>query len=400
MKKAYLHSTLHPCTENAMNLNLLKRWFGSNDWEVTKDATDADFIVFSTCGFVESHEKYELDRIKDIGDNKKDGAELVVLGCLPEIGQKKLETVFNGRTVRTTSLETFDEILPLPIKTTDFHNNLISEDEFDSDPHIHRYFKARKFFERLEWLPFVKVPRVFYTMPSERWWCVRTGMGCTGNCTFCAIKFAHGSQKSEPLSHIMDQVKRGVAEGRKEIALSGEDMGPYGIDIKLDLADLLNEIVAVPGDFKVNLRFIDPYWLIRLQEKLWPAFESGKIKAFCAAAQAGSDRILKKMARHYTFEELKKCVNTIVRETPVEMISTNIIVGFPTETREECWESIRLIDEIDFLMYLVYPYEDRPHTKANDFEGKIDDAEKKYRRKVVNRHAVRKHARSFFLTRP
>ncbi len=394
IKKAYLHATKHPCTENAMNMNVLRRWFGSNEIVMVENPKVADVIIVSTCGFSKSQEDYEIETIRRLGEEKKDGCELIVLGCLPKINKERLQKVFQGETVPTEDITKFDKLLDLPHKTTEFDNHYVSANEYATDPRISFFFRARRFFERYEWLPLVKVPKVLYTVPSEKWWCVRCAMGCTGNCSYCAIKHAHGKFKSETIEQIVKETKMGLDKGFKEIALTGEDLGGYGIDLKIDLADMLKEVVSLPGDFQVNIRFIDPYWLLRLQDKLMPVFETGKVKAFCAPAQSGSDRILKLMNRRYTFEDLKKTINAIMRKTKVGMISTNIIVGFPGETRDELNESLRLVSEVDFGMYMNFRYEDRPGTKASELPDKISEAEKHYRWGIVHRACTRKHARN------
>jgi MiaB/RimO family radical SAM methylthiotransferase len=395
MKKAYLHATRHPCTENAMNLNLIRRWFEANSLEITKNPEQADIIIVSTCGFSQSQEDYEIDIIKEMGLKKKEGARLIVLGCLPKINKKRLEQVFSGPVVPTESVENIENIISLPQKINNFDNNIISWNEYNIDPRLSRFYRTRQFFESLEDMPFAgrffKVPRVFLTMPSDKWWCVRCAMGCTGNCSYCGIKHAQGKFKSEPVDKIISQIEKGLKKGYKEIALSGEDLGGYGVDIKCDLADLLNKINSMPDDFKINIRFIDPYWLIRLKDKLVPEFEKGRIRAFCAPAQSGSNRILKLMNRRYTFEDLKETVNYIVRHTPVQLISTNIITGFPGETRAELRESVRLVDEIDFGMYLVFKYEDRPGTKASFMNNKIDKKEMHKRYSIIHRRVIKKH---------
>ncbi len=177
LKKAYLHPTKHPCTENAMNMNLLGRWFGGNEWSVVETPEEANVIVVSTCGFSKEQEDYEIECIRSLGERKAEGCELIVLGCLPKINKERLQTVFHGRTVPTDNIEKFDEYLSLPKKTTDFDNHYVSASEYKTDPDISRFFRARAFFERWEWLPLIKVPRVLYTVPSEKWWCVRCAMG-------------------------------------------------------------------------------------------------------------------------------------------------------------------------------------------------------------------------------
>jgi len=394
VKKAYLHATKHPCTENAMNMNVLRRWFGGNDVAMTDDPTAADVIVVSTCGFSQEQEDYEIETIRRLGQTKKDGCELIVLGCLPKINKDRLLQVFQGATVPTEDITKFDDLLGLPHKTTEYDNHFVSAAEYATDPKISFFFRARRFFERWSFLPLVRVPKVLFTVPSEKWWCVRCAMGCTGNCSYCAIKHAHGKFKSEPIDDIVRQAEQGLAAGFQEIALTGEDLGGYGIDIGADLADLLDAVSSLPGDYAVNIRFIDPYWLLRLQDKLMPVFARGRIKAFCAPAQSGSDRILKLMNRRYTFEQVKTAVNDIMRTTGVRMISNNIIVGFPGETHEDLEQSMRLIHDVDFGMHLVFKYEDRPGTKASTLPDKIDEAEKERRYRRVHRAAVRRHARS------
>ena len=130
IKKAYLHATKHPCTENAMNMNVLKRWFGTNEWEMVEDPKTADVIIVSTCGFSKSQEDYEIETIRRLGQEKKNGCELIVLGCLPKINKERLQKVFQGETVPTEDITKFDTLLNLPHKTTEFDNHYVSADEY------------------------------------------------------------------------------------------------------------------------------------------------------------------------------------------------------------------------------------------------------------------------------
>ena len=102
-------------------------------------------------------------------------------------------------------------------------------------------------------------------------------MGCTGNCSYCGIKHAHGGIKSQPIESIVDQVRQGVRLGFREISLSGPDSGGYGIDIKKSLPALLEALFMIPDDFKINLRYIAPDWLVRHKKELMPFFDSGRI---------------------------------------------------------------------------------------------------------------------------
>ncbi len=395
-KKVYVGVTQHPCTENAMNSNLLKRWFEANGWEVTRRSSEADIVIVSTCGFSRSQEDYEIDEIRKKTADKKPGAELIVVGCLPEINRERLRKEFNGVCISTKDIMKFNEHLNLPKRLEELDNHFVSSEEYEANPHIAFWVKARMELER--WnkkVPFIKVPRVLFTTPSTSWFCIRCATGCTGNCSYCGIRHAQGFIESTPIDDIVRQAEKGLAMGYKEIALTGEDLGGYGVDRKQDLADLLNELVKLKGDFEINLRFIDPYWLLRLFDKLQFSFNSGKVKSFCVPAQSGSDRILKAMCRRYTFSEIKSGVNDTLRFTKVKMISTNIIVGFPGETEEDFRDSLRLVREVDFSLFLIFPYEERPGTPAATLPSKIPEEVKQRRFQKIYRMAVRKQVKHF-----
>ncbi|MFZ2960178.1 MAG: radical SAM protein [Candidatus Ozemobacteraceae bacterium] len=399
MKKVYVGVTQHPCTENAMNSNLLKRWFSANGWEVTRNAREADIVIVSTCGFNKSQEDYEISEIRTRGIEKKSGAELIVVGCLPMINQERLRKEFNGVCISTKDIMKFNEHmqqLDFKVKLEDLDNNFISAEEYEANPHIAFWVKARIAFERWKQrFSFINLPKVLYTTPSPSWFCIKGASGCTGDCSYCGIRHAQGFIKSEPIESIVRQAEKGIAMGYREIALTGEDLGGYGLDKKQDLADLLNELIKLRGDFEINIRFIDPFWLLRLFDKLQPAFNSGRIKSFCVPAQSGSDRILKDMHRRYTFNQIKEGVNHTIRHTKVKMVATNIIVGFPGETDADFRDSIRLVKEVDFSLYLIFPYDERPGTKAAGLPNKVSEETKKRRFEIINRMAVKKQIRHF-----
>ena len=396
MKKVFLEVTRHPCTENAMNSNLLKRWFTANGWEVTRKDSEADILIISTCGFNQSQEDFEIELIREKKSRVKPGAELIVVGCLPDINKERLRQEFDGVCISTKEIEAFNEHMNFSTRIEDLDNNFISAEEYENNPHIAFWVKARMAYEKWhEKISFVKVPKVLYTTPSPSWFCIRTGSGCTGNCTYCGIRHAQGFLKSIPIDTIVRQAEKGLTMGFKEIALTGEDCGGFGVDKKEDLALLLNELIKLKGDYEINVRFIDPYWLIKLFDKLLPAFNSGKIKSFCAPAQSGSDRILKAMNRRYTFNQIKQGVNDTIRHTKVKMISTNIIVGFPGETEQDFRDTIRLVREVDFSLYLNFPYDERPQTPAAELPNKVSDELKQRRMTKLERMCTRKHAQHF-----
>lgn len=387
----FFHSTNHPCTENAMNMNLLKRYYAANDWRQNDNPYTADHIIVSTCGFSQGEEDYELKVINDYNLNKKSGARLILTGCLPLISKDNVERIFQGDYVQITNMKDFDAITNFNIKIDYFNNNHVSVHEYDTDPSIHKYYKIRKATEKYSFLPFVKLPKTFYTVPSDNWFIIRGSMGCTGNCSYCGIKNAHGPIKSESVESIVELAKEGLAQGYKEIAISGPDTGAYGVDRKTSLPELLEALFMLPGDFKINFRYIDPKWLIKLKNDLMPFFKTGRITSFCSPIQSGSNRILELMNRKYTYEEHKEAVNTIIRKTKVKMISTNIMVGFPGETVQDFNDSMRVVREMDFAMYMVFKCSHRPGTKAFSFPGRLTEEEMDRRYNIMSKAVFKKH---------
>ena len=147
-------------------------------------------------------------------------------------------------------------------------------------------------------------------------------------------------------------------------------------------------MLSVDDNFRISLRYIDPRWLVELKDELMPIFKTGRIKAFCSPVQSGSNRILEKMKREYTAEEVIETVNQIHRDGRVDQISTNLIVGFPGETEADLRESIKLVKQSKFGTYMVFKYEDRPNTVASRYTDKIS-AEEIDRRHRVMMMAVR-----------
>lgn len=390
-RKVYLYSTHHPCTENAMNLNLLKRYYTANDWTTTQDPAQADDIIVATCGFSQEEENWELSVLEKLASKKKNGARIVVTGCLPMISQRRVADVFQGDYVHVSDLSKFDELTGFSSRTCEFDNNFVSTSEYDTDPEIQDYVKIKNRLEKLRNNSLFRLPLPLYPVPTTNWFIVRVGMGCTENCSYCAIKRAHGFIKSEPMDSIMRQAERGLALGYRTISLSGESPGSWGADIGSNVVVLLEALLRLDPGLKINLRYISPVPLIKLRRELMPLFATGRITHFCTPIQSGSNRILELMNRPYTVEKVKETVNEIMRRTKVLMISTNMIVGFPGETKEDFNQSMRAMHEIDFGMYMVFRYSDRVGTKASTLPGKLTTDELDSRFAAMNRLKYRRH---------
>jgi MiaB-like tRNA modifying enzyme len=188
--------------------------------------------------------------------------------------------------------------------------------------------------------------------------------GCLGNCSYCITKAARGRLKSFAGEKIVSHVKSALSEGVKEIWLTAQDTGAYGLDIKVSLPELLGEIVKIPGDFKVRVGMMNPNHILKFTEDLLAVFASEKIYKFLhLPVQSGSNRILKDMGRKYAAEDFRE-IACKFRKKLGTTLSTDIIVGYPTETEEEFKQTLQLIEETQPDIVNISRFWPRPGTKA------------------------------------
>ena len=171
--------------------------------------------------------------------------------------------------------------------------------------------------------------------------------GCAGRCTYCITRVARGQVASSPTSAILDQVRRHVERGVREIKLTGQDAAAYGRDTGTTLASLLHAVVELPGDFRVRVGMADPLTVLPICEDLVEAYASEKVFKFLhLPVQSGDDAILESMRREYTVAEFETIVRTFRRAYPRLTLSTDIIVGFPGETEEQFDRTMDLIERV------------------------------------------------------
>jgi len=193
--------------------------------------------------------------------------------------------------------------------------------------------------------------------------------GCNMSCAFCVIPLRRGKERSRPLDEIVDEVRRIVARGAKEITLLGQIVDSWGHDLpgRPDLADLLRAVDAVPG--LVRLRFLTSH----------PAWMTDKLIATVAAlprcqheinlpVQSGHDDILKLMRRGYTVARYRELIRRIRAAMPDISLTTDVIVGHPGETRAHFEATLALAQEIRFDKIHIAAYSARPGTRAFDME--------------------------------
>jgi tRNA A37 methylthiotransferase MiaB len=188
-----------------------------------------------------------------------------------------------------------------------------------------------------------------------------------------------------PAEKIVETFRKGLAEGHKRFILTADDTGAYGQDIGTDLPSLLEQILAIDGDYKLNIYHLEPNWLIKYFDFFKKVFSSGKIDVIFAPIQSGSDTILKAMRRPYKVDDYLHCIRELRKELPSLKIWNQFIVGFPGETEEDFNGSLRVLDEVSFNVVQAFEYSDRPGTSATKMDGHISPEVMKKRMKKINR---------------
>ena len=399
MQRYHIINSSHPCTEIVLEVNQLRSYFNQGGYREASGPGNADIIVISTCAF---NQKYETDAVTSIHKalaERAPHARIVVSGCLSKINPKLfagLKEKYEIEDLPPRNMEKIEQMVPLvsvganpePLKINDIVPNYVTLDEYRDNQEFMAGIRVKTFYQRLrKLLPFIKPPNWTYSIPMPDWYFIRGGMGCMGKCSYCAIKRARGNIKSYELAHIIDQLRHAIDNGMKNIAFAGDDLGCWGIDKDMSLPDLLNEVVRIPGDFQVDLRFVEPAYLLEYFDELLPVFASGKIVSFGSPIESGSQRILNLMKRNYDIDDVISATNDILKSTRVKAISSIIMTGFPTEEVEDYSASFDLIGRSRIGLWQILSYEARPNTPSEALEPKVDPQIKKTRRDRLENHA-------------
>ena len=202
-------------------------------------------------------------------------------------------------------------------------------------------------------------------------------------CTFCQTKLSKGDLSSYRLGDIVRQVQTEIKEGCKEVWLTSTDNGCYGLDIGTDLPSLVNAVTEIPEDFMIRVGMMNPMYMPRIKEKLIESYDNKKVFKFLhIPVQSGSDKVLNDMKRGHTSQTFREIVKKTKEKFTNFTISTDIIVGFPSETEEDFQKTIQLLDETKPDVVNLSKYSARPGTDAAELK-QIDAVEVKRRSKVI-----------------
>ncbi len=203
--------------------------------------------------------------------------------------------------------------------------------------------------------------------------------GCNNFCSYCIVPYVRGRERSRKSENIIAEVKSLVADGYKEITLLGQNVNSYanGTD-DIPFYKLLEEVAAIDGKFRLRFMTSHPK---DFSEDLAKSMASNPKICHCLhlPVQSGSDRILQAMNRRYTRADYLRKVDILRKYLPDCAITTDLIVGFPTETEEDFKDTLKLVKEVDFASAFTFVYSKRAGTKAAQMDGQISEEVSKRR---------------------
>lgn len=319
MNQVTIYAESYGCSSNKYDYELLLGQLHKAGYIIEKDSEKANIILVNTCAVKKATEDRILRRLQYFASS---GKPLIITGCLPKTDFKKIV-----------------EMVPLFSAMVD---------PFSLDKITEAVSKAAKGVKQQTF--FSKSPSDCTRLPQYRQnrfiHIAKISEGCIGACSYCCAKFARGQLHSYPLESIINNIKRSIIEDAKEIYITSQDTGCYGMDNGLSLIDLLEEIKGLSGDFKVRLGMMTPNLALKMIDDLLEIWRSEKFFKFVhIPVQSGSDTVLKEMNRQYKVAEFVDLVKRIRDGFHYFTIATDIIVGFPTESANDFNSTIKLVEK-------------------------------------------------------
>ena len=319
---------------------------------LAKNSSESDLNLVVTCSVKDATANKMIYRIKKLKTKP-----LVVAGCLPKAEQATVEKFSeNASLLGPNSLGKTLQV----IESTLDGKRLVALEDTD--------------------LSKVGLPKVRLN-PTVG--IVEIASGCMSECTFCQTKLAKGELNSFRIGDIVRQVNKEIEDGCKEVWLSSTDNGCYGLEIDTDLPTLINSVSEIPKDFKIRIGMMNPMYMPRICDGLLKSFENNKVFRFLhVPVQSGSDKVLNDMKRGHTAKTFRNTVKRFRSKFPNFTISTDVIVGFPSETEADFDQTIELLEETRPDIVNLSKYSQRPGTEAATWK-QIDVLEVKRRSKLV-----------------
>lgn len=343
------------CQMNEEDSEKLSGMLLSIGYTRTEDIKEAGIIIYNTCCVRENAENKVFGNLGELKHLKKKNPNLIIAICGCMMQQEGMA----------------DKIL-------------------NKFPHVNIIFGTHNSYKFPEYLNrvltegvqvkeiFNKEEEIVEGIPVDRKSDVKAFVtimyGCNNFCTYCVVPYVRGRERSRKSEDIVNEIKDLISKGYKEVTLLGQNVNSYGkgLEEDIDFAKLLRLINEIEGLERVRFMTSHPKDLNK--DVIMAIKECDKLcEQVHLPVQSGSDRILKKMNRHYTKEYYLDLVKTIKEEIPGVSLTTDIIVGFPGETEEDFLETLDLVNQVGYDSAFTFIYSRRNNTPADMMLNQVDD---------------------------
>lgn len=347
------------CDKNLADSEEMLGMLVEKGYEITNEESEAEVIVINTCAFIHDAKEESVNSILEMARYKETGKlkALLVTGCLAQRYQKEI----------TDEIPEVDAVLG----TGSWDELLLALD---------KVFEGEKYldFQSIDRLPQTEVKRVITTGGYYDY--LKIAEGCDKCCTYCIIPKLRGKYRSIPMEKLISQAEYLASQGVRELIVVAQETTVYGQDLygKKSLHILLKRLCQIPGIQWIRILYCYP-------EEIYPELiqamkEERKICHYLdLPIQHCNDRILKRMGRRTTKEELIRIVENLRKEIPDIILRTTLITGFPGETQEEHEELMEFIDTMEFDRLGVFTYSAEEDTPAARMPDQIEEEEKQRR---------------------
>ena len=347
------------CSKNLVDTEIMIGQLSAAGYEIVADEQKADIIIVNTCAFIDSAKEEAINTILEMAQLKQRGnlKKLIVTGCLSE--RYKEEILKEMPEVdAVVGVGRFEEI-----------SEVINSDD--------KIFLGNK-----ECLYPEKAPRIITTPKYMAY--LKIAEGCDNNCTYCAIPMIRGKYRSRKIENIIAEAEGLAKNGVKEIIVIAQDTTRYGEDIykKKMLPALLEKLSLIDGIEWIRVMYAYPE---RITDELLSVIsESEKISSyFDIPLQHINDRILKRMNRKCSKDEIYKLISKIREKIPEAVLRTSLITGFPGETEEEFNELCDFVKWARFDRLGVFAYSREEGTPADKLDNQLPDTVKAKRADII-----------------
>ena len=352
VKKFFINT--YGCQMNVHESEKIAGILSSLGYESANTVEESDIVVFNTCCIRENAEQKAEGNIGALKKLKREKKDLIIAvgGCMTQqkgrAERLRKKFPFIDIIFGTHNLEQFEVLLRNRLETNKKVIEVLSQEG-----------------------EVVEGTNKLRTSYPNAW--VNITYGCNNFCTYCIVPYVRGRERSRKLSDIVAECKAVIDNGYKEITLLGQNVNSYGKDLQgVNFATLIEEISKIEGDFRLSYMTNHPK---DFNEELIKAIaKSNKTSKYVhLPIQSGSTRILKLMNRKYTREEYIEKVKLLRKYIPDVCISTDIMVGFPTETEQDFLDTLSLVEEVKFSSAFTFVYSKREGTPAAKMDGQIDE---------------------------